>query len=290
MKKIVILLLSLFIICEFSMPVYAGRFEVYTPDGYKQLHRYNNPVQPRAANGQVIQLLVDYSGSMSTWITVAKDTLQFILPKIIQSSSVSLRVFGEAPSDRYGYQDAACRASRQVVAASDSNQDKILKGLATSRLGGVTPIEFGLRETIEKDFANLRNYNRYKKKKIVLVTDGGENCGGDPCAYIRNIMKKRKDIQIDVVQIGNDAKLACLADLTGGTFYKVEGERKKLEVAFEKTLNVSKKPVEFQRHKKVLTYKERTPVAQQKAPAYKQKTPQYKQNKPLADRYKYVKF
>ena len=56
-------------------------------------------------------------------------------------------------------------------------------------------------------------------KKIVLVTDGGETCGGNPCEFIRNLVKYRKDIIIDVVMVNGSNKLRCLADETGGKYY-----------------------------------------------------------------------
>lgn len=278
-KNIIKFLLLLFIyIITADMPANAGGFQVYTPNAYKQLNRIQRPPQRISIQGEAVQLLVDYSGSMGRWIGVAKDTLQFILPKIAQSSAVSLRVFGDRAQDGI-YYESSCTASRQVVSLSRQNQKKILNGLDDSQVGGVTPIEFALRETVDTDFKNVRVFDKnrtFKKKKIILVTDGGENCGGDPCAYIRELVKTRKDIQIDVVQLGNDNRLACLAEFTGGTFFKVDGSKEKFESAFEITFEVPKGTVAEGRYKV--------------QPTYRKKTPRYSNNKPLADKYKYVKY
>ena len=278
MKKIFVIVLAIFLLNCAGLPVSAGGFKVYTPNAYKELSKLNSPPRRISVNGEAVQLLVDYSGSMGRWINVAIDTLKVILPKIAQSSAVSLRVFGDNPPQGDSYRHA-CEATRQVASLSKRNQAEILNGLGETKIGGVTPIELALRQTVEKDFDNVRVFDRnttFKKKKIVLVTDGGENCGGDPCAYIRKLMRTRDDIQIDVVQLGNDNKLACLAEATGGTFHKIDGSRQKFESAFELAFEVPKGTVANER------YKEES--------SYRQKTPKYNNSKPLADKYKYVKF
>ena len=278
-KKVLAILLT--IVClafTANLPVNAGGFKVYTPNGYKELNKLKSPPQRARISGEAVQLLVDYSGSMNRWIKVAIETLEVILPKIAQSSAVSLRVFGDRPAAGVVY-ESSCSATRQVAALRKENQSDILGGLKKTQIGGVTPIELALRETVEKDFKNVSVYDRhrtFKKKKIVLVTDGGENCGGNPCEYIRQLMQKRDDIQIDVVQLGNDNRLACLADATGGTFHKIDGSKPKFENAFETAFKVPQGTVANARYKEVSTYKA--------------KTPKYNNNKPLADKYKYVKY
>lgn len=278
-KKICISLITLFFVLNvFDIPAFAGGFKVYSPNAYKQLNRLNRPPQRLSIHGEAVQLLLDYSGSMGRWIGVAKETLEAILPRVSQNSAVSLRVFGDRAVNGV-YYESSCQATRQVARLSKNNQSDILNGLSNSKIGGVTPIELGLRETVEKDFKNVRVYDRnrtYKNKKIILVTDGGENCGGDPCEYIRQLMKTRKDIQIDVVQLGNDNRLACLAEATGGTFHQIDGSRQKFESAFEMAFEVPKGTVASERYREKTTYKE--------------KTPKYSNSKPLADKYKYVKY
>ena len=78
---------------------------------------------------------------------------------------------------------------------------------------------YALDRAAFQDFANL---DTTTPKKIVLITDGGENCGGDPCAFAKNLMKKRSDIHIDVVLVSSNSKyLSGLSSTTGGHFYNV---------------------------------------------------------------------
>ena len=87
-------------------------------------------------------------------------------------------------------------------------------------IGGATPLVYALDRAAYQDFAN---FDQITPKKIILITDGGENCGGDPCAFARNLMSKRSDIHIDVVLASSYSRsLTCLASTTGGHFYSVD--------------------------------------------------------------------
>ncbi len=245
-KKInrkILWLLLVFLVSGICSVVKAGQYNVYTPITYKQIHVMQTPKNAKI-QGEAIELLVDYSGSMEKWIEVAKETLIFILPKLPDSSAVALRVFGEEDSlNSYSYTDA-CKTSRLVVYFKKNNESRLIKALEETQIGGETPIEFALRQTVTKDLKGLTILTSDKKKapvqkkKIILVTDGGETCGGDPCAYIRSIIYNNKDLQIDVVQLGSDTFLNCLSSMTGGTFYRVDGSREKFEEAFEDAFNV----------------------------------------------------
>ncbi len=245
-KKIfrkILWLLLVFLVTGICSVVKAGQYNVYTPTTYKQVDIIQSPKNANI-QGEAIELLVDYSGSMDKWIKVAKETLVYILPKIPDTSAVALRVFGEGSSfTSFTYVDA-CRASRLAVYFKKNNDAKLIKALEEAQIGGATPIEFALKQTVTKDLKGvniLTSDNKpapVQKKKIILVTDGGETCGGNPCAYIRSIIKTHKDLQIDVVQLGSDNTLRCLPTATGGTFYKVDGSRQKFETAFEDAFNV----------------------------------------------------
>lgn len=198
-------------------------------------------MSPKYTNvkGDAVELLVDYSGSMSMWIEIAKEALIYILPKIPETNVVALRVFGERSDGGYlaDYR-TSCQATRLVSYFKKSNESSIVKGLDETALGGMTPIELGLKEVVENDFRTLRIIGPSKqKKKIILVTDGYENCGGDPCNYIKEAARLNKSLQVDVIQLGNNNFLSCLAEETGGTFYTVHN-RDDFESALEKTFSV----------------------------------------------------
>lgn len=262
-----------FLLCLVSSAFAANsRYNVYSPSTYKQINIVQSPKNSRI-NGYAVELLVDYSGSMGRWIQLAKETLEFILPKIPKTTSVALRVLGENNGQRgFAFADL-CKSTRLVTFFKHENQTNIVKGLQEAQLGGMTPLEFALRETIEKDLRSVRVFNNDKSgakdKKIILVTDGYDTCGGDPCKYIREVMRLRKDFQIDVVQLGNSTELMCLSAETGGSFYKIDGSRDKFVRAFENTFGVPVGTVEQGIKEKNGNVQPSKPVSQKPSRGYK---------------------
>lgn len=194
-------------------------------------------VQPSQASqldvqSDFIELVVDFSGSMNNWIRQSISALQSILPKIDSNTNVGLRVFGQYSGLKSMFV-TGCTATEQVVSFG-KNKNSILSALNSTQIGGATPLTYALRQTVSKDFAGI---SYQTKKKIILVTDGYESCGGNPCSYVRNLVQTRKDIVIDVILVGNSASLSCLADATGGNVYyanDVEAFRDAMAKSFDK--------------------------------------------------------
>ena len=204
----------------------------------------NNHVNDNSVG--IVEFVMDYSGSMSNWIEVAKRSMSAILLQIPTKTKVGFRVFGH---DYYGKNpngtvkevkkiikqgnkfkvvtergclgstSGACAATQMVAPITDVNINSLLGGMNSVNLGGATPLVYALDRVVNQD---LSVFDTTTPKKIVLITDGGENCGGNPCAFARKLMQKRSDIHIDVVLVSSNSRaLACLSDTTGGHFYTV---------------------------------------------------------------------
>lgn len=241
-----IALLSILLLTQLpSISADNSRVKVYTPQKYKQTTLEQSPKYGRVY-GEGIELLVDCSGSMTPWIKTVSETVNYILPKIPENTSVALRVFGERPSS-YSYNvfmNEACKSTRLVTYFRQDNQSKIQQGMNDAKIGGMTPIEYALKEALKKDFKNLTVVSRGnptgKRKKIILITDGDDTCGGDPCRYIKNTISQHRDLEIDVIKVGNANSLTCLTQITGGTFHTIDGlnDIPKFEQALEKAFKV----------------------------------------------------
>jgi len=215
-------------------------------------NNYSAPVyvannQVNANQVQIIDIVMDYSGSMSNWIGVAKRSMSAIVAQIPLSTQVGFRVFGHnyngtnpvstlqevkqivkkkgnkfsvitKPSP-IGSTSGACAATQQVTSITSANSSALLNGMNSVGLGGATPLVYALDRAVKSDFASFDNIT---PKKIVLITDGGENCGGDPCEFARRLMQTRSDIHIDVVLVSSNSRtLSCLASTTGGHTYQI---------------------------------------------------------------------
>lgn len=230
-KKILHAFLILFFCGVFCLPSFAAKknkviykqsdiikqqVNVYSPSAYKQ----GNIVQSGLGiKGDVIELVVDYSGSMEQWIKIAVSTLKSILPKISPETNVGLRVFGQHTGQPFvSVIFNGCQATSQVVRPAVKNTANVISGLNKTKIGYATPLTYALKRTVYGDFAGISHNT---KKKIVLVTDGGESCNEDPCAFIRSIAAQRKDIIVDVIMVNGSNNLRCLSNATGGKYYNI---------------------------------------------------------------------
>ena len=262
--------------------VLAGEYNVYSPRVYAQLQKLNQPINMgTTASKNKTQLLVDYSGSMSTWIKIGVETLEEVLPKLSRHSSVGLRTFsGSLKNGEFG---KTCKTTHKLADFSRNNSSTIVSGLKTVKTGGSTPIEFALRTTVTMDFDKGKTNHRYNrnKKKIILVTDGEDTCGGDPCAYIRELMSERSDIVIDVIQLGDNQKLACLANQTGGKHYNVQ-VTSEFKAALEESIETNDGIYELSSENETL-YQEREPI-------YEEEEEKVEQQPTMTRGYKFVDY
>ena len=196
-----------------------------------------------------IDIVMDYSGSMLYWIAEAKRSMSAIIAQLPDSTQIGFRVFGHngggnpynpvmakvknivqnkdgkykvtaATSSYLGKTSGTCSATKQVTPLAANNAANLLRGMNSVDVGGSTPLTLALEQAVTYDFAGL---NSLTPKKIILITDGGENCGGDPCAFASALVRKRRDITIDVLLVSSNSKaLKCLSDTTGGKFYNPE--------------------------------------------------------------------
>lgn len=193
-------------------PSFASDYGVYRPDNYKM----------HSDAGERILFIMDFSNSMSEYLDGTRkvdmmiDTMAKILPNIDPNTSIGLRVYGH----KMGFSAFdACRASNLLVPISSSNAESIRNTLSRTRPRGMTPITYSLKQAVRNDFMGFPG-----KKRIILLTDGGENCDESPCDYAMELIKTRKDINIDVIAFNiNDEddleQLQCAALVTSGKFY-----------------------------------------------------------------------
>lgn len=219
----VLLILAMFLTLD--VRCLAGQFNLHTQNSYN--YNRNNP--------GYVELLVDYSSSMGYWVKIMVTCLEDILPMVHPRTSFAFRTFGGSFYGNYNSgQEKSCMETRLFNGFGVDGNAAILNNARTFKPSGMTPLTLALKETIEKDMARQGSSS---KKKIILLTDGGETCGGDPCAYIKHIAKTRKDVEIDVILFGGHSGLMCLTEPTGGKYYTVSSPQSYAS-ALESALNV----------------------------------------------------
>ena len=215
MKKIILFL----IFTLFSSPVVlsAPNYTYSTPSTYN--YEKNKNIK---AEQERILFIVDFSNSMNerlghnTKLEAALNTMKEILAMIPREVSVGLRVYGH----KTGFTPRqSCSASQLVSPIVPNNTVNIYSKLKTVNAVGWTPITYSLKQAAFFDFGDIQG-----KKRIILISDGGENCDESPCDFAIELMKYREDISIDVIALAvgdRDAnnQLKCVALVTSGKFY-----------------------------------------------------------------------
>ncbi len=147
----------------------------------------NNGRQPR------ILLLVDASSSMlqpwgsnATRFQTAAGIIGSLMDSIYAVNpdvEFGLRVYGhQSPA-----QNNDCFDSRQEVMFSKNNYTQMGLRLASLKPFGVSPIAYSLREAAANDLVDEAR-NAYS---IILITDGGESCGGNICDVAKMLLERK---------------------------------------------------------------------------------------------------
>ncbi len=146
----------------------------------------------------------------------------------VDNLELALRVYGH----QYQYPPQVCNDTRLEVPFGPNNTGRIKQKLINLNPKGTTPIAYAL-SLAENDFTPCENCRNI----IILITDGIEECGGDPCAVSRSLQKKGIALKPFVIGIGRDFSkdFGCV-----GTYYDASSEvefSKALKVVISQVLN-----------------------------------------------------
>lgn len=239
MKKIFpLILIFICLFVKFSLKAFGGanyKYQTYTGEqAQNTMNQFDTDTK--------ILFIMDYSNSMNerlgaqTKLEQAISTIETLLPKIPPNVQMGLRIYGHRAG--FTYMDG-CTASKLAVPFAQNNSGNIITEMYKTRALGWTPITHSLKQAINSDFAGVAG-----KKRIILLTDGGENCDESPCTYAINLMRTRDDIAIDVIAFdvydadAND-QLKCTAFTTRGKFYTASNKQE-LEQSLSDSLNIDK--------------------------------------------------
>ena len=187
-------------------------------------------------------IVFDASGSMSgnvglgmatavTRIDEVRSALRQVLPSITRFHRVGLITYGPGP-----YQQ--CNTQLNLKPAPHA-AEPIMREVDALTPAGKTPLTDAVRQA-----ANVLEF-RSKPGVIVVLTDGEETCGGEPCHLGEQLNAEADQLTVHVIgyrpkgfswtgeQSVVDAK--CLAEKTGGFYISAE-TKEELIAALEKTL------------------------------------------------------
>ncbi len=183
----------------------------------------NNQSKSPSLDKRTILIVLDASASMEdklygeTKIHIAKRVLEDVLTKANTNINLGLRIYGA--SKPTGNQSLDCSDSKLVVLPGTNNRRTIISETNKILPRGFTPITYSLSEAVQ----DISPYNG--EKSIILISDGLETCGGDPCQLSKSFINAGIDLKVDVVGFGvkddwlAQEQLMCIALSTNGKYY-----------------------------------------------------------------------
>lgn len=178
-----------------------------------------------------ILFVLDGSGSMyakmgkDNRITVAKRLLTRMVDSLQYQNDLelALRVYGH----QYQKTERNCKDTKLEVPFSKGNHQAIKDNIHDLRPKGTTLIAYSLQEAAY-DFPKTPGVRNI----IILITDGIEECDGDPCAVSLALQKQSVTLRPFVIGLGLTAEFKTQFECVG-RYFEAETEQD-----FEEVLNV----------------------------------------------------
>ncbi|MCA0032609.1 vWA domain-containing protein [Mesorhizobium sp. B263B2A] len=179
-----------------------------------------------------VLIILDASGSMWAQIDgkpkleIARESLRTVLQSVPADDEIGFMAYGHR-------EKGSCDDIQLIVPPQAGSASAITDAADSLKFLGKTPLTAAVKQAAE-----ALKYTE-DKATVVLITDGLETCGGDPCALGKELEASGVDFTADVVGFGLTAdegrQIACLADNTGGKYIQASDE-KALQEALAETV------------------------------------------------------
>jgi Mg-chelatase subunit ChlD len=160
-------------------------------------------------------LVLDASGSMwgqlqgEAKIAIAKKVMADLIATIPPSFQTGLTVYGHR-------RKGDCDDIEMIIPVGPHNAREMTAKVQAISPKGKTPLSAAVKQAAEA--------LRYTEERatVVLVSDGLETCDIDPCELAAELAMSGVDFTVHVIgfdiSVGDQERLRCLADKTGGCF------------------------------------------------------------------------
>jgi hypothetical protein len=157
-----------------------------------------------------ILILLDGSSSMvDKWdggksrFKAAEDVILSLMDSVYRVNKdveFGLRVFGH----QHSVTEKNCFDTKTEVYFTKDNRDQMSLRLSDIRPYGITPIAYSIRRAVEDDMVDEQKYIY----SLVLITDGGESCGGNICEVVKSLLEKKIYFKPYIVSLYQSQELA----------------------------------------------------------------------------------
>ena len=161
-------------------------------------------------------LLIDGSGSMwgqvdgKAKISILRTALESVLGQLDTQSEVGIVAFGHREKGN-------CADIEEILPPTPFDAGLIRSAIANIQPKGKTPLSDGVR------FAAQSQRFTEDKATVIILGDGRESCGRDPCAVAEELEALGVDLTVhaiafDIADEEGTRQLQCFAEKTGGMF------------------------------------------------------------------------
>lgn len=171
-----------------------------------------------------LELILDLSGSMAreigggeTRMEAAKRVMNDVIDALPEQEGVNVgfRIYGHLGDNTESRRQESCNSSDLVVPIQGVDKPALRDEVAAARPIGWTPIALSL-ERAGGDFQPGEGVANH----VLVVTDGEETCGGDPCAMADSLKRGAANITTHVVGFAlteeQASLVSCIAERGGG--------------------------------------------------------------------------
>ncbi len=161
--------------------------------------------KPQSTQTRILFIFDESRSMLGEWngerkIDIANRVLSEMVDSLAEIPNVqmAMRMYG----NRKDYPPKKCDDTELVVPFGPNSSSKIKYALKTNKPRGTTPIAFSLIKCAN-DFPPCENC----KNIIILITDGIEECGGDPCEIALSLRKNNVILRPYIIGLGLDVDL-----------------------------------------------------------------------------------
>lgn len=200
--------------------------------------------QPLVSPGQAPEaasmiLVLDASGSMwgqlngKAKITIAKAVMSELIDEIPKNFQTGLIVYGHR-------RKGDCNDIEMVLPPGPHNPAAMKQKIQVISPKGKTPLSHAVKQA-----AQALKYTE-EKATVVLVSDGLETCHMDPCGLAAELAMTGVDFTVHVIGFdiskGDQERLRCLADRTGGLFLSADNAASLRDALFKTIEKIKETP------------------------------------------------
>ncbi len=187
------------------------------------------PAQRTQQQAPEMVVIMDASGSMAITMDATQDELiSWNQGKYVENIEREPRRISLARNAAKGIIDSIPHDMNiSLVAAENCRQVSLSPSFPFAqrtalkkRIEGIQPVgKTPLAEALMLAGKKVDGVNR--DAIILLISDGDETCGGDPCQVARELKKRKPRLQVNVVDIMSTGAGNCIASSTGGKVFAV---------------------------------------------------------------------